>query len=220
MPGDPDKPSLRVLEPIERISEVLFGLIMVLTATGALSVLTADRAQIRTLVIGALGCNLAWGIIDAGMYLMERLNERGRAILAVRGARNAVDSSAAQRIIVDALPPLVGRALSDEHLEAIRQRLNELPAVPERPRLTSRDWLGALGVCLLVFFSTLPVVIPFVFIGDPTRALRVSNVVAIAMLFGCGFAFGRHAGLQPWTMGLAMVALGGVSVGVAIALGG
>jgi hypothetical protein len=220
MPGDPDKPSLRVLEPIERISEVLFGLIMVLTATGALSVLTADRAQIRTLVIGALGCNLAWGIIDAGMYLMERLNERGRAILAVRGARSAVDPSAAQRIIADALPPLVGRALSDEHLEAIRQRLNELPAVPERPRLTPQDWLGALGVCMLVFFATLPVVIPFVFIGDPTRALRVSNIVAIAMLFGCGFAFGRHAGLRPWTMGLAMVALGGVCVGVAIALGG
>jgi hypothetical protein len=220
MPGDPDKPALRVLEPIERISEVLFGLIMVLTATGALSVLTADRAQIRTLVIGALGCNLAWGIIDAGMYLMERLNERGRAILAVRGARSAVDPPAAQRIIVDALPPLVGRALSDEHLEAIRQRLNELPAVPERPRLTPRDWLGALGVCLLVFFATLPVVIPFIFIGDPTRALRVSNVVAIAMLFGCGFAFGRHAGLRPWAMGLAMVALGGVCVGVAIALGG
>src|SRR5262249_17468604 len=146
---------------------------------------------------------------DAGMYLMARLHERGHAILAVRAARAAADPSAAHRIIADALPPLVGRTLSAEHLEGIRARLNALPSIPEWPRLTRQDWLGALGVCLLVFFSTLPVVVPFVFIADPTRALRVSNVVAIAMLFGCGFAFGRRTGLQPWATGLSMVALGG-----------
>ena len=220
MPGDPARPTRRVLDPMERVSEVLFGLIMVLTATGALSVVTGDGTQIRTLVIGALGCNLAWGIIDAGMYLMACLHERGHAIIAVRAARAASDPADARRIIADALPPLVGRALSDEHLEAMRQRLNDLPAPPERPRLTARDWYGALGVCLLVFFSTLPVVFPFMFIADPTWALRVSNVVAIAMLFGCGYAFGRCAGLWPWAAGLAMVAVGAALAGVAIALGG
>jgi hypothetical protein len=61
-----------VLEPGERISEILFGLIMALTVTGTTSVVTADRFQIRTMLIAALGCNVAWGIIDAGMYLMAR----------------------------------------------------------------------------------------------------------------------------------------------------
>src|SRR5262249_47528769 len=114
MPGDPDKPAGGVLDPIDRISEVLFGLIMVLTATGALSVVTADQTGIRTLVIGALGCNLAWGIIDAGMSLLARLHEHGHAIMAVRAARAAAEPAAARRIIVDALPPLVGRAMSEE----------------------------------------------------------------------------------------------------------
>ena len=68
----------RVLEPVERLSEILFGLIMALTITGAVSVATADRFTIRTTLFAALGCNLAWGIIDAGMYLMARLGERGR----------------------------------------------------------------------------------------------------------------------------------------------
>jgi len=220
MPGDAVQPTLHVLDPMERVGEVLFGLIMVLTATGALSVVTADGAQIRTLVIGALGCNLAWGIIDAGMYLMARLSERGRAILAVRAARGSPDADAAHRVIADALPPLIAAGMSSEHLEAIRQRLHALPAPPERPRLTARDWLGALAVCLLVFLSTLPVVIPFAVIADARLALRVSNVVAIAMLFGCGFALGRHAGMQAWATGLAMVAVGVALVGVAIALGG
>src|SRR5690348_9996270 len=123
MPRDPAKLPRRLLEPMDRISEVLFGLIMVLIATGALSVIAADRAQIRTLVVGALVCNLAWGIIDAGMYLMACLHERGRGILALRAARGAADPAAARRIIADALPPLVGRSLSDEQLESIRRRL-------------------------------------------------------------------------------------------------
>jgi hypothetical protein len=50
----------RVLAPIDRVSEVLFGLIMVLTFTGSLSVAEAGRDDVRTMLIGALGCNLAW----------------------------------------------------------------------------------------------------------------------------------------------------------------
>ncbi len=41
------KSSKRVLEPNERISEVLFGLIMVLTFTGSLSVAEAARRMAR-----------------------------------------------------------------------------------------------------------------------------------------------------------------------------
>jgi VIT1/CCC1 family predicted Fe2+/Mn2+ transporter len=51
-------------------------------------------------------------------------------------------------------------------------------------------------------------------------ALRLSNAVAIAMLFVCGYAFGRCAGFRPWSTGLSMVAIGAALVGVAIALGG
>ena len=68
MPDDLIKSSKRVLEPHERISEVLFGLIMVLTFTGSLSVAQAGRDDVRAMLIGALGCNLAWGIIDAVFY--------------------------------------------------------------------------------------------------------------------------------------------------------
>src|SRR4029077_20442554 len=39
-------------------------------------------------------------------------------------------------------------------------------------------------------------------IGDARLALRVSNAVAIGMLFVCGYAFGRCAGFRPWATGL------------------
>jgi hypothetical protein len=69
--------SKRVLEPIDRVSEVLFGLIMVLTFTGSLSVAEAGRSEVRTMLIGALGCNLAWGIIDGVLYLMAAWRKKG-----------------------------------------------------------------------------------------------------------------------------------------------
>jgi VIT1/CCC1 family predicted Fe2+/Mn2+ transporter len=78
----------------------------------------------------------------------------------------------------------------------------------EGPRLTKRDWLGAIGICLLSFLSTFPIVIPFILIGDARLALRLSNAVAIGMLFVCGYAYGRCAGFRPWAAGLSMVAAG------------
>ena len=74
-----ERSSKRVLEPIDRVSEGLFGLIMVLTFTGSLSVAEAGRSEVRTMLIGALGCNLAWGIIDGVLYLMGCMAEKGRA---------------------------------------------------------------------------------------------------------------------------------------------
>jgi hypothetical protein len=208
----------RVLDPMDRISEVLFGLIMVLTFTCTLGVATATNIEVRAMLVGALGCNLAWGIIDGGAYLIARLSDRGRVILSWRAARDA-DAAAARRIVADALPPPVASVLEPAQLELIRQRLSRLPE-PARPQLTRSDWLGAAGICLLSFLSTFPVVIPFLLFAEARLALRVSNAVAIAMLFLCGFMLGRYAGFRPMSMGLCVVALGGAMVAVAIALGG
>jgi hypothetical protein len=206
----------RILDPMDRISEVLFGLIMALTFTCTLGVASAE---VRTMLIGALGCNLAWGIIDGGVHLLARLNEGGRAMLNWRAIREAADADMAQRIVASALPPLLASVLTPTQLELMSQNLARLPE-PARPRLTKNDWLGALGICLLSFVSTFPIIVPFLFISDPRLALRVSNAIAIAMLFLCGFTFGHYAGFRPVAMGFSMVALGSAFVGVAIALGG
>ena len=213
------KSSDRILEPMDRISEILFGLIMALTFTLTLGVVTADRIQVRTMLLSALGCNLAWGIIDGGVFLMARFNQRGRNVMRLRAVRRAADIGDAHRIIADALPPVLASLLSPDQLELMRQRLLQLPE-PERPRLMKGDGLGAMGICLLSFLSTFPIVIPFILIGDARLALRLSNAVAIAMLFVCGYAFARCAGFRPWATGLSMVGVGVALVGVAIALGG
>ena len=210
----------RILEPVERLSEILFGLIMALTITCAISVATADRVQIHTMVIAALGCNVAWGIIDAGMYLMARLGERGRNALMAKVVRDTPDRKRAHSIIANELPELLASIFGPAQLETIRERITQMSPSDVRPRLTARDFLGALGICILVILSTLPVVLPFVVLEDVRLALRASNAIAIVLLFACGFLFARYAGLQPWATGLIMVAVGVALVSTAIALGG
>src|SRR5688572_29326728 len=96
---------VRALDPAERIAEVLFGLIMVLTFTGSLSIADAGREDVDVMLIGAVACNLAWGLIDAVLYLMGCLAERGGNRETHRAVYHAVNPAEARRLIADALPP-------------------------------------------------------------------------------------------------------------------
>jgi hypothetical protein len=212
--------SRRVLEPIDRISEVLFGLIMVLTFTGSFSVAAANRDDVRAMLIAALGCNLAWGVIDGVLYLMGCMAERGRKLATFRAVRQAVTPADGQREIAAALPPLAASLLQPAELEAMRLRLLAMPEPAAGDRLHPADYWGAAGVFLLVFLSTLPVAVPFLLVGEAHTALRLSNAVAVLLLFFTGYAFGRASGRAPLVMGVGMVILGLALVGLTIALGG
>jgi VIT1/CCC1 family predicted Fe2+/Mn2+ transporter len=220
MSDEPLRSTKRVLDPHDRLSEILFGLIMVLTFTGSLGVAQAGRDDVRAMLLGAISCNVAWGIIDAVLYLMGCLAEKGRNLATFRRLRAIADPAEAQRVIVAALPSVVAAVLEPAELEAVRQRLNRLPEPPARARLDWRDGLGAVGVFLLVVLATFPVVIPFIFMQSAVAALRVSNAIAIVMLFMTGYVYARHAGTRPWLTGISMVVLGSALVGVAVALGG
>ena len=210
----------RLLGPAERIGEALFGLIMVLTFTGSLSVADAGRDDVRAMLIGAVGCNIAWGIIDAIFYLMDCLSEQAGRIRLLHTMRKAAAPEDAHRVIAESLPPLVAATLGPAEYESIREQLVRLPEPPSYPRLGKHDWLAALSVFVWVFAVTFPVAIPFIFMNPLARAMRVSNAIAIVLLFLCGYAFGRIAGYRRWLTGLGMVALGSALVAITIALGG
>lgn len=214
------QPTKRFLEPYDRISEVLFGLIMVLTFTGSLSVVSDGRAEVRDMLIGALGCNIAWGIIDAVLYIMGCLSEKGHAIRALRGVQNASSPAVAQQVIADYIPPAVAAAIEPAQYESIRQKLAQLPAPPKSPRLGKDEWLGAGAVFLWVFATTFPVSIPFLFMPEIGSALRTSNAIAVALMFLTGYAFGRVAEYHPWLSGVIMVLFGSALVAMTMALGG
>jgi hypothetical protein len=210
----------RILDPLERFSEIVFGLVMVLSFTCAISVAEIGREDVHAMLIGALGCNLAWGIIDAAFYLISCLTERGRNATILRDVRRAATPAQARQMIADILPPSVADALPPAEFDRIREHLAQLPEPAEWPGLTMENWRGAVGVFFLVFLSTLPVIVPFVFMQDARLSLRVSNGIAIAMLFGAGYMLAGYAGMRRVATGLAMVVIGAGLVALTIALGG
>ena len=154
------------------------------------------------------------------MYLMNSLARRGREFDALRAMRAAKDPDEAKRLLAAELPEEVVAVLHSGELEPILRRLRALPEPPTLPLLNSDDWLGAVGIFALVFLSTLPVVLPFLLVSRPGHALRVSNLVAIGLLFLTGYVFGRHIGHNAWRLGIVMVLIGCLLAGVAISLGG
>jgi VIT1/CCC1 family predicted Fe2+/Mn2+ transporter len=162
--------STRVLDPFDRVSEVVFGVLMAMTFIGAMNVATAGSQEVRSVMIAALGCNVAWGLTDGVMYLVGIVTERTRE--------------------------------------------------KTRPRLNGRDFKGALGIFLLVTVSTFPLVVPFMVLRELGPALTTSRLLAVAMLFLCGWILARHAGGNGWIAGLAMAAIGAALTAALMALGG
>ncbi|HKX57674.1 MAG TPA: hypothetical protein VJN01_16300, partial [Xanthomonadales bacterium] len=89
-----------------------------------------------------------------------------------------------------------------------------------KAKLEGKDFLGGVAVFMLVFLSTFPVAVPFILMESVKPAMRVSNAVAIALLFIAGYAYGRIIGRKPLLVGIGMVILGSSLVAMAIPLGG
>ena len=209
----------RLLNPVDRISEILFGLIMAVTIVGSLSIATAGKEEVRTVMMAALGCNLAWGLVDAVMYVVRTATERTRNRVLARRIADA-DAGMARRLITQALPEHVVALTGPDEIEAMRRRLLASPD-KLRPVLAPRDFLEAFAVFLMVVVATFPVVAPFLLTSDASTAMRMSQAVTLGMLFIAGLALGRYAGYaKPLRPALAMAVFGAVLIAAVKALGG
>lgn len=209
-----------ILDPVTRLSEVVFGLIMVLTFTGSVSVATAGREDIRTMLWSALGCNVAWGIVDGLMFLMSIILGRGDNLRILRSLKISKNDDVAAEIIKDSLPPIFSHIIHDEELSILRKDLQSIPEPPKRVPLNWQDVKGALAIFALVFISTFPATIPFMILSDVSVAMRWSNGIGLLLLFITGYYIGRVSGYGPFLVGIAVSVIGALVVLLTIALGG
>jgi VIT family len=212
------------LDPGSHMGEALFGLIMTLTFTlGAdLVIQEQGREGARLMMLGILGCNLAWGLIDGVLYVLDRAFERGRQHRIQYEVRAAPSLRHARQLVADELDellvPLADARQRDSLYASIVERVKTEPVVP-RP-VTREDLLGGLESGLLVFACSFPAVLPFLLFDDPQLALRVSNAILLALLYYLGHRHARHTLTRPWLAGLVFLLAGLFLVAVAVRLGG
>jgi VIT1/CCC1 family predicted Fe2+/Mn2+ transporter len=209
-----------VLDTVDRVSELCFGLFMALTFVGTVSAATSGEDAGRKMLYTALGCNLAWGLADAVMYLVRTIANRARRHALVISVQREPDPAAAVRALRKRVPASFAWFFSDTDLESMRRRIAAHDHLPERVRFVREDFLAALGIFIIIVLSTFPVAAPFVIFRHVTTALVVSRVLTLAMLFICGYALGRYAGWSGWKAGLSMTTLGVLLTMAIIALGG
>jgi len=96
----------------------------------------------------------------------------------------------------------------------------KLEDVPKSALINWSDLRTAFMIFLLVFTCTFPVALPFIFINNTALALRLSNGIALLILFIGGFSVGKYAGFRPAVSGIGILLLGIILVGITMALGG
>lgn len=212
------------LDPATHMGEVLFGLIMTLTFTlGAGIVIEEEgREGVRAMLIGILGCNLAWGIIDGVLYVLGSVFERGRLRRVSHSVRSAPSDAEARRLVAAELDPLL-EPVTDESQRmdlygSIAARLQTSTLAPNGIRKS--DLLGGLASGWLVFLCSLPAVLPFLLFDQLTFALRVSNGILLTLLFLVGYKHAQYTLAKPWLTGLVFLLVGAGLVALAIPLGG
>ena len=213
----------RYLDPADSLGEILFGLIMALTITlGARMLMQRSEVDARELVAAMVGCNVAWGIIDAVLYLIGSMFSRNRRIRFVQRLRIAKSESEAIAAIREEFNLEDEPVLNEQDRAAFHRVTLDIlrHADTRRARLRRQDFEAAGAIVVLVSLTALPGVLPFLVLGDSYVALRLANLLQIVLLFGVGFHWARYTGASPWRMGFLAVGLSVALVTVSVLLGG
>jgi VIT1/CCC1 family predicted Fe2+/Mn2+ transporter len=209
------------LAPAESLSEIIFGLIMVLGFTSTARLALGEISSQR-LLLAVLGCNLAWGIVDGVMYILGSVYERSQRARIAQAMRQAPDEQTAIAVVAEELDPTLEPLMTKEQrTQVYRWVIARIQGATLRPvRITQEDLYGALASGLLVFLSVMPVALPFFFFEDSQVALRTSNWLCVAMLFVVGYVWAQQTSMNRIVAGLLLTLLGLSMVTITVLLGG
>ena len=211
------------LSPGTRLGEILFGLIMTLTFTlGAGAYFGGSEGATRELLYATIGCNIAWGIIDAALMLFNTIFDRSRLARLGTAIASSPHEDAAVAIVAGELNETLVPITTTNQRDALYRDVVAQVRSSERrrPGLTRADLLSALAIFWYVFAASFPVALPFLLIDDPWLALRASNALLIGILFWVGYRWAGYTNLSPLGTGLVLVAISVTLVAIAIPLGG
>jgi VIT1/CCC1 family predicted Fe2+/Mn2+ transporter len=209
------------LDPSESLSEIIFGLIMVLGFTSTARLALGETSSQR-LMWAVIGCNLAWGIVDGVMYILGSVYERSQRLRLAEAVQRAPDEQAALDVVAGALEEVLTPLMTEEQrTQVYHWVIARVKGVTLRTvHITQDDLYAALASGLLVFLTVLPVALPFLLIDDAQRALRISNLLCVALLFIVGYVWAGRTKMNRFVAGLLLLLLGLAMVAVTVALGG
>jgi preprotein translocase subunit Sss1 len=221
----------RLLDPIDRLSETVYSVLILLTFTLAYRIILVNQEArlppsdeyINQLLVAAIGAIVAWGIIDGLVYILMEVFQRGERHRLLNMIHTAETDQQRVEIIAEELDYIM-EPITDEHereqlyLSVLRHLRN---AQPRPIRFKREDFTGALGCFVVAVIAVIPSLTPFLLLRNNYElAIRISNVISFGVLFHAGYSWGTYTGASPIRTGLILAAAGALMVAIAIPLGG
>jgi hypothetical protein len=212
------KRELGHLDKGEVLAGLLLGILMVLI----LSLAAGCAVQTtRAMLMVTVACIAGWGVIDGLMHLAGAWMTRVRRAEFIRDVR-AANHGESERMAGEVIQNALDRPATPVDLQAMSRMLVEFAhrVTPPEARLIAGDWKSVFTSFALLVVTTIPTVLPYLFIPKLFIARRVANVLLVAMLFLIGRIWASHAGLNPVRTGAGLAIAGTALVGIAALLGG
>jgi VIT1/CCC1 family predicted Fe2+/Mn2+ transporter len=209
------------LDPADRLGEILFGLIMALGIIGAVRLGVEDLTN-RSMFIAILGCNLAWAVVDGVMYVLIAVFEHGRRSRIARKIQSGASDEEALELIHRELGDQLERISSPEALKLFYGDVLKTvrAAGPVAASVDRSDFLGGFSSAFVILLATAPILVPYLVIPEPRLAVRISEVIAVGLLFLLGARWAHVVGANPLKVGFSLTLVGGALVVITILLGG
>lgn len=204
-------------------AEILYGAIIAISFTSALREYPDVSVSVsQNVAVAALLCTIAWGLADGFFYLWERNYIVGQENRVIASSRSPARRDEAVALLGEQLDDSILRNLADgRRAELYAGLLSDLGVADKAAVTRGEAFEIVLGTLARSAAAGLVIVAPFFFVGDPARALLVSNLLGIVLLFAVGYSRAHERDVLSRAVGGAGTAMIGVVIAaITIALGG
>ncbi len=207
-----------LIDPIDRLTELLFSILILLTFTMTAWILGLSGSRERSLgpenivdlAVAALLTVIAYGVIDGVIYILLTMFGRGESHRLLQGIQAADSEQEAVDVIADnldyMLEPITGYQERRQLYSHILVHLRD--SQPRQIGLKREDITAGLGHILVAILVITPPLLALVLLRqNPETAILVSNAISFFLLFFVGYRWGRYTGANPWKTGLIILAV-------------
>jgi hypothetical protein len=205
-------------------AEVMYSVIIAMTFTSVLrGYPVVFGFVLNKVILAALFCCVAWGLADGLFYCWERGYIIRHENKIIEFSKSPEKAGSAIALIEEQLDDTILRNIPPEGRATLYEKLvSYLSTVGGREKLTSREAATIIGgTFILSAVAGLIVVSPFFFITNVVRALGVSNLLGIFLLFGVGYFRAIEKDTRSrLLMGFGSSLIGIIIAGITVVLGG
>jgi len=187
-----------------RLSECFYGVMMVVILTGIINTgLPPDQNTLRLLLIGALGVNVSWGIIDGVTSMYGGLVNRADYLRIANEFRGDSRNQEKREMVARSMQGTIVENLSVEDQSKVIEMIGAgEPVKGQRYPATRADWKVAIATILIDFILIFPVVVPYFLIDNVRWAVFASHTIAIILIAGVAMVWARNLNLNTLKAGI------------------